>query len=317
MSKRMLAALILVSSSILQLACSGASSGASSGGAPQTPPASGGGNQVVPAVTHVILVVEENQSYEDVVGSESMPYFNSLLRSGGLATQYYAEAHPSLPNYFELTAGQTIALNDNFTGVVSQNNVVRALTGAAKTWRCYADSLPKAGYLGGDVLPYLRHHVPFTYFSDVQDSPAQAANIVPFTQFSTDLASNELPNYAFVVPNSINDGHDCPDGAAVCANDEKLTDIDTWLQTNIDPLLKSSSFQDSLVIIAFDESEMTDLQHGGGHVAAVILSPKAKAGYQSTIFYQHNSTLRLSLQALGVTAYPGDAATAAQMSEFF
>ncbi len=246
-----------------------------------------------------------------------MPYLNSLIKSGGLATQYYADAHPSLPNYFMLTAGQTITPTDSFTGVVTQNNVVRVLTAAGKTWHSYAESIPQAGYLGEDVVPYLRRHVPFTFFSDVQSSPTQAANIVPFTQFSTDLTNNTLPNYAFIVPNSIDDGHDCPNEAVICADDDKLTDIDTWLQTNIDPLLKSSVFQDSLVIITFDEGDITDLQHGGGHVATVILSPKAKAGYQSTTFYLHENTLRLSLKALGVTDLPGNAATAADMGEFF
>jgi acid phosphatase len=57
--------------------------------------------------------------------------------------------------------------------------------------------------------------------------------------------------------------------------------------------------------------------HGGGHVAAVIVSPKAKRGFQSTTFYQHQSTLRLILEGLGVSKFPGDSSTAPSMEEFF
>jgi len=47
------------------------------------------------------------------------------------------------------------------------------------------------------------------------------------------------------------------------------------------------------------------------------VSVKAKPGYQSTTLYQHESTLRFSLSALGVTTFPNHAATAPEMGEFF
>jgi hypothetical protein len=71
-----------------------------------------------------------------------------------------------------------------------------------------------------------------------------------------------------------------------------------------------------LLVIAFDESG-NDNTHGGGRVAAVIISPLAKAGYKSTTFYQHESVLRLMLEGLGVKTLPGAAATAPAMWEFF
>jgi len=72
-----------------------------------------------------------------------------------------------------------------------------------------------------------------------------------------------------------------------------------------------------LLIITFDESVGTDTQNGGGHVATVIVSPQAKAGFQSTTLYQHQSTLRLILQGLGVSNLPGASSSAPQMGEFF
>ena len=48
----------------------------------------------------------ENASYSDVIGAASMPYLNSLAQKYALATNYYANTHPSIGNYFMLTTGQ-------------------------------------------------------------------------------------------------------------------------------------------------------------------------------------------------------------------
>ena len=254
----------------------------------------------------MVLVVEENHGYSDVIGNSSMPYLNGLASQYGLATQYFANAHPSLPNYLVLTTGATETFDDNFSGTISDDNVVRELVKAGKSWKAYIESIPSAGYMGGDTGSYLRHHNPFTYFSDMQNDNTQAAIIVAFTQFATDLTDNALPQYAFVVPDVTNDAHD-----------GTLAQADAWLQSNIDPLLKSSAFQNTLLLITFDEGDQSDLDHGGGHVATLIVSPQAKTGYQSHAEYQHQSLLRLALAASGVKTFPGTAATAPDMTEFF
>jgi hypothetical protein len=299
----------------------GGGSGGGGGGGGGGGSGSGSSGGSIPQFAHVFIVLEENHSYSDVIGSSSMPYLNGLASANGLATQYYADAHPSLPNYFMLTVGAGTSITgtegDAYAGLVSQGNVVRALTAAGKTWKSYAESLPSVGYLGGDAGAYLRHHVPFTYFSDVQSSLTQASNIVPFTQLATDIANNSLPDYAFIVPNVNDDAHNCPVSLSTCTSDQMLAAADQWLSANISPLLSSSAFQNSLLIIVFDEAEDTDTEHGGGHVPAVIVSPLAKPGHQSTTLYQHESTLRLMMEGLGVTDLPGAAATAPDMTEFF
>ncbi len=307
------AALVCVlGAAILQCGCAGVSpSGASSSSNPAA--------ANIPKFDHVFLVIDENHSYNVVIGNSSMPYLNSLATANGLATQYYGNTHPSLGNYFMLTAGATItgSAGDGFTGIVNQDNVVRALAAAGKTWKCYAESLPSVGYLGNDIPPYLHRHIPFVYFSDVQNSSAEASNIVPISQLATDISNNSLPDYAFIVPDINNDGHDCPPGMSSCSDAQVLANADQWLAAKIKPLLASSGFQNSLLIVTFDESDTTDTAHGGGQVATVIVSPLAKSGYQSTTLYQHESTLRLMLEGLRVTDLPGAAASAPDMGEFF
>ena len=267
-------------------------------------PASSGGGQF----NHVFIVVEENTDYANVIGNSLMPYLNGLAQQYGLATQYYANTHPSIGNYFMMTVGNIITNDDAYTSTVSQDNVVRKLVAAGKTWKVYAEDLPSVGFvgLGYDDGAYASKHDPLVYLTDVHDNATQALNVVPFTLFATDLAANTFPNYSFIVPNLCNDGHDC--GPAI---------VDSWLQTHIDPLIKSTQFQqDGLLIILYDESGGDDT-NGGGKIAWVAVSAKSKRGYQSTTLYQHESTLRLSLKALGITSFPNSAATAPDMGEFF
>ena len=263
-------------------------------------------SQAVPASSHVFLLVEENHSYSSVIGSSSMPYLNSLAKKYGLATQYYANTHPSIGNYFMLTAGQIITNNDNSCSTLPQDNVVRHLLTAGKTFKAYAQSLPYADYTGCGVYPYVKRHNPLAYFSDVANS-SEKYNLVPFSQFAADLTNHTLPNFSFIVPNLLDDAHD-----------GTLSAADFWLKANIAQLISSATFQkDGILIIVFDESFDTDTAHGGGHVAAVVIGPKVKAGYRSTTLYQHQNTLKTLMKALGLSSFPGAASQAKDMGEFF
>ena len=280
------------------LACSGSPDLTGGGGG-------GGGAGAVPSISHVVVVVEENTDYAKVIGSSSMPYLNGLANQYALATQYYANTHPSIGNYFMMTAGEIVTNDDGFGGTVSDDNIVRRLVAGGKTWKSYAEGLPSPGFLGSSSGRYARKHNPLSFFSDVTASAAQLQNLVPFSQFATDLGGGKLPNYAFVVPDLCNDAHDC-----------SLATADAWLKTNIDPLVQSASFQqDGLLIIVFDEAG-GDNANGGGRIACVLVGPKVKRGFQSTTQYQHQSLLRLTAEALSVTP-PGAAAGAPGMGEFF
>ncbi|PYU10214.1 MAG: hypothetical protein DMG37_21055, partial [Acidobacteria bacterium] len=248
-----------------------------------------------PQFGHVAIVVEENTNYSSVVGTTAMPYLNSLMSQHGLATQYYANSHPSIGNYFMLATGQILTTDDAQTPStfpVSADNIALEVQRAGKTWKDYRE-------LTGTY--YVRHD-PLAYMTNIN-----SANLVSFTQFATDLSNGTLPNLIWIVPNGCNAAHDC-----------SLSTADSWLQTNIDPLIKNAVFQkDGLLIVLFDESA-NDNTNGGGRVVATFISPAFSiAAYQSTTFYQHESTLRLMLEGLGIHTLPGGSATAPAMWEFF
>ena len=259
-------------------------------------------------VQHVFIVVEENHSYSSVIGSSEMPYLNRLATTYAYAKGYYANTHPSIGNYFMLTAGENVTNDDRSSAEVAADNIVRHLVKAGKTWKEYSEDLPSVGYTGGDNGGYTEHHNPLSYFSDVRESSTEAQNLVPFAQFSIDLANHRLSNYGFIVPNDSDNAHD-----------GSLAQADAWLQAKIDPLIMSSDFNSpggGLLIIVFDESFDSDTVNGGGHVAWVVVGPNVKKGFTSAASYQHESTLRFTSEAIGLTDFPGAAAAAPDMEEF-
>ena len=271
----------------------------------------------VPASSHVVLVMEENESASSVIGSSSAwHYLNSLATQYAQATNYYGNYHPSIDNYFMITTGTNPANdNDSFTATVSADNIVRHMLTAGKTWKSYAQSLPSVGYTGGNVPASGGTGSTTSATTRLPTSPTcrnstnEAANLVPFTQFATDLANNQLPNLTYIVPDGLHDAHDGTPAAA-----------DAFLQTNLAPLLASPAFQpggDGLLIIAFDEAATSDTTHGGGRIAVVVVGPNVKRGFQSTVLYQHQNLGRTIFDALGLgsTGYPGVIATAADMSD--
>ena len=261
----------------------------------------------VPLASHVVVVFEENHSYSSVIGNSSMPYLNGLAQKYALATQYYANTHPSIGNYLMMSTGQIITNSDGYTGTITADNMVRHFLTGGITWKSYAESLPYAGYTGGDQYPYIRHHNPFSYFSDVVNSSTEKLNLLPFTAFANDLNNGTLPRFSFIAPNMLDDAHD-----------GSLAQADTWLKTNIGPLIASPAFQkDGLLLIVFDESYSTDTAYGGGHVAMVAVGPQVTPGFKSTAHYQHQNLLKTAMVALGLTSFPGAGASAVAMADLF
>ena len=276
------------------------------------------------AAVHVAFIIMENRNYTSVIGSSSAPYLNSLASQYALATNYYANSvGSSLPDYFMLTVGDTVTTGADYSGSVTEDNVVRELTKAGKTWKVYAEDLPYAGDIsrtdaGSDSAgkpAYVYIHNPFIYLCDVNGStpcpvaydPAQANNVVPYSQLANDIASGNLPDYLFIIPNNCHNTHDC-----------SLSTGDSWLKANVPALLNSSAFQNDggILIITFDESG-GDTTNGGGRVVTIVAGSNVKAGYKSSTFYQHQSALRMMMKAIGVFSYPNAAATAPDMDEFF
>ena len=267
----------------------------------------------VPTSHHVVLVMEENQSYSTVAGNAAVwPHLNALMKQGAQPTSYYGDAHPSIGNYFMLTTGQLLTSDDSSTAIWNVDNLARRMLSANVSFKVYAEGI-KQGYLGGDTGLYLIRHNPFAMLSDVAGSATVANQVIqPFSQFLTDVNNKTLPAFSFVVPDIDDDAHSGTPQQA-----------DSWLQSNvIGPLAANPAFQsggDGVLVVDFDEAATSDTTNGGGHVAPTLWGPIVKSGYvqTSTTVYQHQSMLRTIMEVLSLANYPGAAAGAPDMSEFF
>jgi hypothetical protein len=277
----------------------------------------------VPRSNHVYIVAEENRSYERIVGSVSMPYLNSLLAKGAVATQFYSNQHGSLENYLIVTSGQKLTDNNDTLAVFNVDNIERHLLTNGKTFKSYAQTLPFAGYTGLYSGAYMKRHAPLPYYTDMANS-SLLKNHVSTTELAKDIANGTLPNFAFITPDGNNDMHNCGANLGAC-----FWTADQFLKNTIGPLLATAPFQpggDGLLIIWADEADLgsdnrcsaTVLTGCGGHILVAMIGPQVKAGYKSVTTYHHPSVLRTMLEALGTTAnFPSAANTAPDMREFF
>ena len=266
----------------------------------------------MPNFSHVFVIVMENQEYGGIIGNGAAPYINGLASSHGLATQYYAISHPSLPNYLSLSAGSTFGItSDCTTCFVNATNLADQIEGSGRTWKAYMESMPSACYVG-DAYPYMQKHNPWIYYNDIRTNAARcSAHLVPFTQFGTDLASGNVPNYVWINPNMCNDMHDC----AVSAGD-------AWLSQHVPAILSSSAYRNGGVLfILWDEGVSnagccTDA--AGGKVATLVISPLGKAGFRSAVSETHYSLLRTIEDAWRLPRLNGAGCScSAEMREYF
>src|SRR5580658_6141035 len=147
-----------------------------------------------PKSKHVVMVMEENQSYSTVVGKTAVwPNLNRLIGEGALPTNYYADSHPSIGNYFMLTTGQLLTTNDESTTVWDVDSIARRMVDSGVSFKVYAEGI-KRGYVGGNTGLYVVRHNPFARLSDIADSKKVADEVIwPFSQFKIDLAGGKLP----------------------------------------------------------------------------------------------------------------------------
>jgi hypothetical protein len=229
----------------------------------------------------------ENHEYSSVIGSGAAPYINSLAASYGLATNYYAASHPSLPNYLALTAGSTFGIaSDCTTCFVGATNIADQVEASGRTWKAYMEDMPSPCYTGASSGNYAMKHDPFMYYNDIRTDAARcAAHVVPFTQFSADMSSGNVPNFVWITPNMCNDMHDC-----------SVATGDSWLRGVVPSITGSAAFRNGGVLfITWDEGSSSAGCCGdssGGQVATLVISPRAISGYRSGAAENHYGLLR-------------------------
>lgn len=261
----------------------------------------------VPVFDHVFTIVMENTDYSNIIGNTSQaPYINQLASQYGVASNYFAVTHPSLPNYLSLTGGDTYGITTDCTTcfVNAPNIAVDRVEASGRTWKSYEESIPSACFVG-DSYPYMQKHDPLIYFNDVRLNSTECNKVVPYTQLATDLgATATTPNYVFITPNMCNDMHDC-----------SISTGDTWLSQNVPTILNSPAFttQNSVLNIVWDEDGGTQ----NNQVASIIVNKAVTPGYHSPNLYNHYSWLKTIEASWGLAPLTANDSAATPMSDFF
>jgi hypothetical protein len=246
----------------------------------------------VPTPDHVVVVIEENQSYNEIIGNSSAPYINSLASQGAVFTNSFAITHPSQPNYLALFSGSTQGnTDDNPVGPFPGPDLASSLAAVGRTFGGYSEDLPSTGSLVITSGNYARKHNPWSDFSDVP-----ASENMPFTSFPTNYAS--LPTVSIVVPNIINDMHD-----------GTIAQGDSWLQTNIGAYATWAKTHNSLLIVTWDEDDSSQ----NNQIPTIFYGQQVKPGAYSE-HINHYNVLRTIEDMYGL-AHINNTATATPITD--
>jgi acid phosphatase len=250
----------------------------------------------LPKPDHIVIVMEENHSSAQIIGSSDAPYINSLAQQGALFTNSHAVTHPSQPNYVAFFSGSTQGLtDDSCPHTFSGPSLGGELINAKYSFTGYSESLPSAGFTGCSdpwwnfwAPPYARKHAPWVDFSDVPASSNQ-----PFTKFPSDYS--KLPTVSFVVPNEQDDMHS-----------GTVQDGDSWLQNNLDGYAQWAKTHNSLLIVTWDENDGS----ANNQIPTIFVGSMVKTGQYSENI-NHYNVLRTIEDIYGLTPLNNSASVSA------
>ena len=261
---------------------------------------------------HVIWIWLENHSYGAILGSSQAPYFNTLAKDCGLATNYHNVTHPSLPNYIAATSGLSYASLQKFLSDCSPSGScdtsVQSIFGQGESWRSYEETMP-SGCDHTNSGNYAVRHNPAAYYTALH---ACSSDDVPYWHLASDLAHNALPAFSFITPNLIDDMHN-----------GTVADGNSWMSKNLPTILNSAEYKNgsTVIFITFDEGSdvgsyadgencATNTSDTSCHLPTFVISPSVKVGARNGTLFNHYSLLGtaeqlLHLSKLGLAAnYP-------------
>lgn len=223
----------------------------------------------LPKPDHIVIVIEENRSFDQIIGSPDAPYINSLVKRGMLFLDSHGVTHPSQPNYLALFAGTTGGIGSNTCPLeLNWPSLAGGLIDKGLSFASYSESLPAVGAEDCVYGAYRRKHNPVANWKNL------AALNQPFTAFPQDFS--KLPTVSFVIPDQRNDMHD---GTVALGDD--------WLRQNLDAYARWAESNNSLLIVTWDEDNGTS----GNRIATIFVGQMVKQG-KSRQRINHYNVLR-------------------------
>jgi len=226
----------------------------------------------LPVYDHIVIVVEENKDFEQILGGKfDATYIRKLAAEGAVFERMFAEEHFSQGNYFWLFSGsnQNVGFLDQVPSKATHpnypfqaSNLGEQLIGKGFSFKGYSESLPNIGSTAdldppncrADQCVYARKHVPWISFANVPNgTTVNTSSNLRSADFPKDYTA--LPTVAFVIPNL---NHDMHNGKPI----QSIPAGDTWLQQNLDGYYQWAKTHNSLLIVTFDENDDRADYHG-------------------------------------------------------
>jgi phospholipase C len=296
-------------------------------------------------IRHVIVVMLENRSYKQVVGSPDAPYETSLATHCGVATAMFGATHDSAANYLAVSAGEYPAASRRGCSSVgacadSSDNLYHQLAAAKLSWRGYEESMPRPCD-GASEGTYKIGHNPAIFYRNISHSACLMGD-VPIANLSATsgsfydaLQTQTLPSFSWVTPDKAHDGEGSSDAATA------LNQADTWLAGFTALVEQSASYRsgNTLVLITYDEGFGHDERNGEDctnaaldlpvvngisahqdscHIPFFVVYPYTPAGAADGTFFDHYSVTKTveDVFSLPHLAHAADAQTATLIGHF-
>ncbi len=237
---------------------------------------------------HIFVIVEENHSAERIVGSDAAPTITQYAKTYGYASQFFAETHPSEPNYVAIVGGSTYGIRDDdayychandsrpscrnsdrpgyANHTIDKQSLASLMDASGLTWKNYNEDLPAPGSLAVSSHLYASKHDGFINFASVQNDPKLAQKLVGFDRLYDDLRTGNVPNFSLIVPNlcdemhgtgNIADGLDC----SYAVQNRLIGRGDANIKKIVEAIMASPVWNakgNSAIVVTFDEDD------GGG-----------------------------------------------------
>jgi hypothetical protein len=279
------------------------------------------------SIQHVLVVVLENKSYNQVLGKSAYPTSNTLAASCGVGTKAFGASHTSASNYFGLVSGAVGHFSG--CGTVSgcsspgRANLFSQLDAAGLTWMSYQEGMP-GNCWSYSTGKYKIGHNPAMFYG----LPDCSTNDVPVTDLTATsgalydaLTNQTLPSYAFITPSLTNDGEGSGGYRAA----------DKWLGKFVAVVQASPSYQtgNTLLLITNDEGTGSDAARGEDctnqardlaglqescHIPFFVVYPWA-SGKDAT-FFDHYSVTRTVEDLFGLSPIAGAAGAPSLVGHF-
>jgi hypothetical protein len=272
----------------------------------------------------IMIIMLENQDYEDLIGNPSAQFINSVLETEyASATKFYANKLNSPTAYYAVSSGRTYAggdggswagcINPSLTCSTTDPSIYEQLTDSGRRWKVYSED-QQVNCQTYNAAKYWTGHNPAIYYQRLgPNSYVSTGNggcqlyDVPATQLAPDIANRTLPDFTFLIPNNCNNMHD---SCAPYYN--RIRQGDVWLQQHLvgdgtvpGGLIKWAQANDTLLIVTYDEGTGDDRSMccpytstgGGGHIGTWVFGPTSKVkagGYKSNVGYNLFSIFKTS-----------------------